>query len=586
MRKSGKVFLSSALAVTLTATSVLGMNPTAYAQSTPVEMVEIISDAVQNNVENVIAIHAKGSDLKLHSWNGQNSYTTWPGQAMEADSVMGSGWCYGEVPSGASFLIVQGSGTKVTPEDVTGMSDGEYWFVDGKFLTENPEGGSANTTTPTTTAPADEDKATATPTVAPVEDGVKINSVTPADKAVLKVGVAQTITVDAESSIGDKVVYYKYEVVKDGAYVGDHYYSKANTYTFTPDAEGTYEVTVSVQAHDEENTTKQVKYTYTVSADGDVVTPAPGADNNGGNNSGDNNGGNNGGNDNAGDNNGGNDNTNTNPGQTTPPVKTAPPANDPSNTTPGTTTTAPGNNTQRPGDMNNAGPDNNNNGGTNNNNTNTNTATNAPSGTPTVAPSASPSATPAAGNTNNNTQSGNVEVTSFEASKTGTIKAGTKITLSAQATGGVSPYTYEFSYIRGSEEKVIREANSSNECTWTPKKSGSYTLIVTVADGFNDTATKEIADITVKGLSLKAGVNKKSPQKKKKTIKISAKASNASGKVTYKYTIKRGSKITSKKTTSANVMKWTPTKAGLYTISITAKDSVNSVTIKKTFRIK
>ena len=53
----------------------------------------------------------------------------------------------------------------------------------------------------------------------------------------------------------DEILYYKYKVTCDGKTVGDFYFSKEPTYKFTPESGKKYQVTVYVQAHDEESTT-------------------------------------------------------------------------------------------------------------------------------------------------------------------------------------------------------------------------------------------------------------------------------------------------------------------------------------------
>ena len=97
----------------------------------------------------------------------------------------------------------------------------------------------------------------------------------------------------------------------------------------------------------------------------------------------------------------------------------------------------------------------------------------------------------------------------------------------------------------------------------------------------------KITKYRIKGLTLSVSTNKKSPQKKKTSIKITAKAANASGTVKYQYIVKLGKKIVkSTKFISAKKYTWKPTKKGTYTLYVKARDKNTTITKKKTFKIK
>lgn len=274
MRKNMKKVLCGALVCTIAASTVFTTNPKAMAST-----VEYVSEAVQNNAEAVLKIHAKSDKaLSMHYWCTDKSGTTWPGEAMSEDSAMGSGWYYFETDKQVEGLIITcNGGQKFSGDgDITDKTSGEWWFADGKWSQTNPSGGSTSSAT-ATPKPTETSSTTATATPKPsasTKEEIKINSVTPEDKSVLTAGKETTIKVDAKSEINDGLVYYKFEVKCDGEFVGDHHYVVGeNSFKFTPKAGKKYSVTVYAQAHDEDNTTVKETLSYTV--DGTEATNEP-----------------------------------------------------------------------------------------------------------------------------------------------------------------------------------------------------------------------------------------------------------------------------------------------------------------------
>ena len=525
MRKNMKKVLGSVLALSVALTSEFATSPALKA-----ETVEVVQEISQNNAENMIIIHAKGTGLKIHVWGGSKPTTEkYPGELMAADPTMGDGWVYYEVCADCKGFIINngqdGDANKLTG-DVTGMAAGEYWFVDGKFSTTNPGGGTA-TTTPTV-SPSESVTPSASPEVSapPVTDAIKVESITPADGTELKAGVEQTITVKASTDIGDKVLYYKMVITCDGKSVASSYYSKSPSRTFTPEDGKTYEVTVYVQAHDEDNTTTSKKVTYKGSATGAVNTAQPTAS----------------------------------PVVTPSTAPTATPGTDTATSkptsTPGATATVTSKPTQTP-DMPgmNVGGD--------------------ATPTPTVVP------TPNVPDNNGFASEEDLKVTSFKPSVTSTVKAGTKITLKAAAKGGDGTYQYKFQYkIGNGSKKTIRSYSQKSSCTWTPKENGTYTLYVTVEDEFNVTASKTYKNFKVKGLTASVSAKKKGS---KYTVKVTPK--NSSGKVKYKFVVKRAGKTVSRNKTYMSAKSYTfkASKKGTYSITVYIKD--NNTTIKKTIKV-
>lgn len=556
MKKSRKQLLSSALALAVAVSSVLGTAPI----TTKAQITQVTVESQQVAAEDQIIIHAKGSGLNIYAWKGSGEsaedkyFGDWPGKAMEADSTMGSGWCYAEFPTGYSFIISQGASQSA---DITGTGAGEYWYVDGKLSTSNPEG----PTPVPTEAP--------TPTPAPIA----VSKITPENGSDLKAGEEQEITVNASTTIDDGTLYYKYEVKCDGKYVGDHYYSKSNTYKFKPEAGKKYDVTISIQAHDEENTTVTEKLTYTASENGTVTTAGPATvapDNTPTISSGPS--------DNATEvpetpapatPDPGNDNpvitpTPTNGDGTPEPVVSTEPSTKPSAgpSTKPSETVKPNTPTTNP-DLDNVGK----------NTPKPSTSTAAPKPSVTSAPDASDADL-------------SVKLTMSKASPQ---KAGASIKLTANGVGGEGNYKYMFFYKKSGSSKsvTLQKYSTKNTYTWKPKADGTYTLYVRVKDDSNFTAEAKITKYRIKGLTLSVSTNKKSPQKKKTSIKITAKAANASGTVKYQYIVKLGKKIVkSTKFISAKKYTWKPTKKGTYTLYVKARDKNTTITKKKTFKIK
>ena len=84
-------------------------------------------------------------------------------------------------------------------------------------------------------------------------------------------------------------------------------------------------------------------------------------------------------------------------------------------------------------------------------------------------------------------------LTTSKASKK--AKVGNKIKLTAKATGGGGSYQYKFAYkYKTGKYKMISKYSTKWYTYWTPKKSGTYTLRVTVYDKI----TKKTATYTKK----------------------------------------------------------------------------------------
>ena len=86
----------------------------------------------------------------------------------------------------------------------------------------------------------------------------------------------------------------------------------------------------------------------------------------------------------------------------------------------------------------------------------------------------------------NSIPSSGLKVGTFTTS--GTLKIGNTIEIKAAASGGKTPYTYEFLF----DGNVIKSSSSVSTCSYKLTEEGSHTLTVNVKDGAGDKATKSM----------------------------------------------------------------------------------------------
>lgn len=189
------------------------------------------------------------------------------------------------------------------------------------------------------------------------------------------------------------------------------------------------------------------------------------------------------------------------------------------------------------------------------------------------------------------TNSGDVTaptVTSFTTSAS-SVTAGSAVTLKSVVSGGTANYTYKY-YANDTVISTKTSSATSTSCTWTPTSAGTYTLKVVVTDANGKSATKTIANYTVTEPTTStvdpvisafktsvATVDANNP------VKLTATIKSGTGSPNFTYTFKVNG-------TSVNVQKlsartasytWTPTEAGTYTLKLIVKDA-NGVVVSKT----
>lgn len=146
-------------------------------------------------------------------------------------------------------------------------------------------------------------------------------------------------------------------------------------------------------------------------------------------------------------------------------------------------------------------------------------------------------------------------------------------------------YTYSY-YVNS---KAIASKTTKTSATWTTSKKGTYSIKVIVFENgeqacvISSSYTVKARVITIQ--SFKA--NKKSGQKKKTKITLTAKAKATKGKVSYKFAVqKKNGKIKTLKGFSAKKKYiWKPTQKGTYKLYVYVKNG-KGVLVKKTLNFK
>ena len=170
---------------------------------------------------------------------------------------------------------------------------------------------------------------------------------------------------------------------------------------------------------------------------------------------------------------------------------------------------------------------------------------------------------------------------------------GTAITLTATASGGSGTYTYTF---KAGTTTIY--TGSNNTCTWTPTAAGTFDISVECNDpskGYNN--TKKISSYVIKddatavepilkGIST-GYTDNKVPVNASVAINVSA----AGGKIGtnllfYKVAVKNpsGGAVNTVYYKQSNILNFTPTTKGTYTVEVTVQNSHNEEA-KRTFTV-
>lgn len=212
-----------------------------------------------------------------------------------------------------------------------------------------------------------------------------------------------------------------------------------------------------------------------------------------------------------------------------------------------------------------------------------------------------------------------LEVSSLKASQTSGLIIGDTIRLTAVGKGGVSPYSYQFSYKIEDEEGNVIKAQTDIESVDTKLKSidlqlkeaGNYTFYVEITDkngAVSLNSAEKALELTVTDPPIITGLAVTDPKAEKpltssyvnEEINLTAtkKTGAGSDNLTYTFAYKVGSKsgTIDAANVTGDVASFTPTIAGTYTFYVSARDEDSGLTsatytlskfvVLKTFGVK
>ncbi|MBD5137322.1 MAG: starch-binding protein [Lachnospiraceae bacterium] len=179
-----------------------------------------------------------------------------------------------------------------------------------------------------------------------------------------------------------------------------------------------------------------------------------------------------------------------------------------------------------------------------------------------------------------------LKVTKFSVSKkSGSVKVGTSLKLTAKAAGGSENYKYRFAYKYKNKTVYICKYQTASSISWKPVHSGTYNLYVYIKDGNGNQAKKAISKYKVKPKTIKVSYFKSAIKSGKavkgNTVKLSALAKGGYGKLKYKFVYRiNGKNSTIKNYSSSKTVKWKIKKSGTYKLYVYVKDSDGKVVVK------
>ena len=165
------------------------------------------------------------------------------------------------------------------------------------------------------------------------------------------------------------------------------------------------------------------------------------------------------------------------------------------------------------------------------------------------------------------------------------------ITIKAKGKNGTPKYKYTYYVVKGSKTSKLASNTTKTSVKWTPSAAGKYTIKVKITDAAKKTKTiKKTYTVKARVITIKSfKTDKKSGQKVKTKITLTANATTKKGKVSYKFAVQKGSGTikTLKAYSTKNKKVWKPTKKGTYTLYLYVKNG-KGVTVTKTkkFEVK
>lgn len=187
-----------------------------------------------------------------------------------------------------------------------------------------------------------------------------------------------------------------------------------------------------------------------------------------------------------------------------------------------------------------------------------------------------------------------VKVTNADLKNASTISASTLtrgeyVTLTGKGTGGVGTYQYAIAakHESSSNYTVLKAYNTTAKYTWTPAKSGTYTVVIKVKDD-KETIVQKFFTVKVTAADL---TNKSTVSASSVTLgkSVTFTGSAIGGVGAYQYAAAYRLSTESTYTVAQNYSKtakieWTPKAKGTYYVLVKVKDANNTI-VQKTFEI-
>lgn len=166
------------------------------------------------------------------------------------------------------------------------------------------------------------------------------------------------------------------------------------------------------------------------------------------------------------------------------------------------------------------------------------------------------------------------------------------VTLTAKATGGSGKYTYKFIVYNKTTKKwgIVQDYSSKNVCTWNKSSSGDRVFYVDIKDENGEITRSNAVNVNVKSVSKPTSTLTTSTTSVNVggKLTLTAKASQGSGKYTYKFLIynpatKQWAKL--QDFSGKNTFTWTAGSAGNRQFYVDVKDSNGNVTRSKVVNV-
>lgn len=194
-------------------------------------------------------------------------------------------------------------------------------------------------------------------------------------------------------------------------------------------------------------------------------------------------------------------------------------------------------------------------------------------------------------------------ISTFKASPKEGVQLGEDVTLEAVAKNGTGKLEYKFTAIdENDEETVIKDFSKENTAIWSTDTTGKFSLNVTVIDEEKNEKTEVIEDYEVSDEVpdevpeevLEGDLQIESFEASEKSeIQVSTKVDftavvTGAEDIEYSFTVSKDGNKAEKLTLNkeGNGTSWTPTKEGVYVVTMTAKkDGFTPVSEKKEFKV-